>query len=241
MDSETVQVGANVSARTPPYVSFKSFITLLEDFKVTGVPPRIDRSVLKRFSGGLGSQLLVALRSLRLMNDDDTPTPYLQTLVETLGSDDFPKFLRRVLDGAYPFLERIDLKTATPSMFAEAFKDGTNAKEDVLRKCRTFFLHAAKAAQVDIGPRLEKGTYTRSTTGNGRRRKRIITKETEVRQQHEATAPATVYAASLELQLVGKFPEFDPAWPDNIKAAWFEGFSRLMSSVGDIKKGAGTE
>lgn len=29
-------------------------------------------------------------------------------------------------------------------------------------------------------------------------------------------------------QLLAKFPEFDPSWPDEIKAKWFEGFSQFM-------------
>jgi hypothetical protein len=33
---------------------------------------------------------------------------------------------------------------------------------------------------------------------------------------------------SLEQLLLSKFPSFDPAWPDEVKTKWFEGFNKLM-------------
>src|SRR5688572_22472920 len=65
------QEDAGPPSRTPPYVAYKTFLTLIEDLKSVGVPPRFDRSVLKRFSGGVGAQLLMALRSLGLMNEQN--------------------------------------------------------------------------------------------------------------------------------------------------------------------------
>ncbi len=32
--------------RTPPYIAYKTLLTLLQEFKVNGLPPQIDRSVL---------------------------------------------------------------------------------------------------------------------------------------------------------------------------------------------------
>ena len=32
--------------------------------------------------------------------------------------------------------------------------------------------------------------------------------------------------------LLSKFPSFDPSWPDDVKAKWFEGFDRLLN-MGD--------
>lgn len=33
-------------------------------------------------------------------------------------------------------------------------------------------------------------------------------------------------------QLLAKFPQFDPAWPDEVKLKWFDGFDRLMKGRG---------
>lgn len=167
---EKVEEGQTTS-RTPPYVSYKTLTTLIEDLKTVGLPPRIDRSVLSRFSGGVGSQLIMALKSLGLIRSGGEPTTWLADLVKSYGTQEYKVHLKQVLRYGYPFLQDLSLATATPSMFADAFKSGVDAKEDVLRKCRTFFLHAAKDAGIEIGPRLEKGIAPRAGNGSGTRRK----------------------------------------------------------------------
>ena len=165
MSDATEQVGSASVVRTPPYVSFRTLETLIEDLKANGLPPQMDRSVLRRFSGGVGTQLLMGMKSLGLVTDDNKPTDQLDLWVSSHGSEDFKTAVRISLEGAYPFLSKLDLKTATPSMFAQAFKDGTNAKEDVLRKCRTFYLHAAQFAGIEIGPRIANGRVPRGSGG----------------------------------------------------------------------------
>lgn len=233
-DTETDTDGVK-AGRTPPYVSFKSFTTLIEELKTNGLPPQIDRSVLRRFSGGLGSQLLMATKSLGLVADDNKPTPRGAKLVAAFGTDAWKETLRGVIATSYPFLNDLDLTQATPSMFAEAFKRGTGAKEDVLRKCRSFFLHAAQDADIPIGPRILNGSVPRSPAAAGttkRKPKAAKAKvgtgggEEQVRHQHHHTpAPATETVAQA---LLAKFPPFDPGWTDDIKAKWFDGYERLL-------------
>ena len=83
----------------------------------------------------------------------------------------FAERLRAVIEATYPHVLKLDLMNATPSMFAEAFKVGTDAKEDVLRKCRTFFLHAAKDVGITLGPRIEKAKFPRRATNGARKPK----------------------------------------------------------------------
>ncbi|HRK62952.1 MAG TPA: hypothetical protein PLN53_01070, partial [Terricaulis sp.] len=159
--------------RTPPYVSFQTFLTLIEDLKTNGLPPRIDRSVLKRFSGGVGGQLQVALKSLGLADEGNLPTERLARMVDGYGTEAFKSVLRECLAIGYPFLESFDLKNGTPSMFAEAFRKATSAREDVLKKCRRFYIYAAQFCGVDIGPRLTAGAAsptTRASSGGYKRR-----------------------------------------------------------------------
>src|ERR1700733_7919199 len=63
------------SSGTPPYTSYRTFKTFIEDLHEHGVPSRIDRSVLTRFSGVVGTQLMHALRFLGLIEDDGRPPP----------------------------------------------------------------------------------------------------------------------------------------------------------------------
>ena len=77
--------GTGEVAGTPPYTSYRTFRTFIDDLREHGVPSRIDRSVLTRFSGVVGSQLMHALRFLGLIEDDGRPTPRLRELVTRMG------------------------------------------------------------------------------------------------------------------------------------------------------------
>lgn len=45
-------------------------------------------------------------------------------------------------------------------------------------------------------------------------------------RDEEAEKPAAIMTA-----LLAKFPEFDPKWPDEIKAKWFEVFEQFMKGA----------
>lgn len=157
--------------RATPYVSFQTFLTLVEDLKVNGLPPELDRSAFKKFSGGVGTQLISALKALDLMDTGNRPTEKLARLKDAYGTEEFKPLLRDVVDQTFRFLDRVDLRTATPTMFSDAFRDHTGAQEDVLRKCRTFYLHAAKYLGIELGPRIASGIHQRKIGPNGARRR----------------------------------------------------------------------
>lgn len=156
--------------RTPPYIAYRTLLNLFQEFNTNGLPPQIDRSVLTRFAGGLQGQIMLALRSLDLMDAAKKPTQKLADLVAAYETPNFGATFRPIIEATYPHVIKLDLMTATPTMFAEAFKTGNDAKEDVLRKCRTFFLHAARDVGIAVGPRIEKHKYPRRQT-NGTSRK----------------------------------------------------------------------
>ena len=58
----------------------------------------------------------------------------------------------------------IDLATATPSHFNEAFRRAFPAADAVVQKCVTFFLYAVNDAGVKISGRVLKGRKPRSLT-----------------------------------------------------------------------------
>lgn len=197
-----VEMGSG-AYKTPPYVAFRTFTTLIEDLKEHGLPTQIDRSVLRRFSGGVGSQLVSAMKALRLIDDDNRPTDALVPLVEAAGTDAYKDAVRVMLVEGYPYLRNLDLQIATPAQFAEAFK-ATGAKEDVLRKSRTFYLHAAAFAGVTIGSRLLAGSAPRKApAGNGAPRKKPAKKDTGGQTPPPPPPPPVSQAAiALEYQIV---------------------------------------
>jgi hypothetical protein len=58
----------------------------------------------------------------------------------------------------------IDLETATPSHFSQAFRKAFPAADAVVQKCVTFFLYAANDGGVKISNRVLKGRKPRSLT-----------------------------------------------------------------------------
>lgn len=108
----------------------------------------------------------LALRSLGLM-EGDIPTNELAALVDAYDTPNFDGLLLERLKATYPYLFALDLTTATPTMFADAFNKATGAKEDVSRKGRTFFLHAAKKVGIPLGTRILAGSATPRPPSNG--------------------------------------------------------------------------
>jgi hypothetical protein len=152
------------SSGTPPYTSYRTFKTFIEDLHEHGVPSRIDRSVLTRFSGVVGTQLMHALRFLGLIEDDGRPTERLKALVKAHGSREWPQQFLELLRHEYAPMFAIDLESATPSHFNEAFRKAFPAADAVVQKCVTFFLYAANDAGVRISGRVLKGRKPRSLT-----------------------------------------------------------------------------
>lgn len=225
--------GGGGTAPIPPYIPFQTFLTFLKQLKTDGLPPQIDKSVLSKFSGGTQGQLKVALKILGLM-DESKPTDDLEALVEAFETPQFEPLLLKLLERTYPYVFAIDLKTATPTMFADAFKV-TGAQEAVSRKCRTFFLHAAKRAGVPLGNRILTGSVPRApSTGPKRKPKAKRPAEAadeQANQQHQHKPRNASEPSPLVEKLLDKFPKLDPAWPDEVKAQWFSGFEQLMKAT----------
>ena len=150
------------SSGTPPYTSYRTFKTFVEDLQEHGVPSHVDRSVLTRFSGVVGTQLMHALRFLGLIADDGRPTHRLKELVSAHGAGHWPASLLELLREEYAPMFAIELETATPSHFNEAFRKAFPAADAVVQKCVTFFLYAANDAGVKISGRVLKGRKPRS-------------------------------------------------------------------------------
>jgi Family of unknown function (DUF5343) len=152
------------SVGTPPYTSYRTFKTFIEDLREQGVPSRIDRSVLTRVSGVVGTQLMHALRFLGLIEDQGRPTQRLKELLNAEGEAHWPEKFSELLRQVYAPMFAIDLETATPSHFNETFRKAFPAADAVVQKCVTFFLYAANDAGVKISGRILKGRKPRSST-----------------------------------------------------------------------------
>ncbi len=166
--------------RIPPYTSYKTFRTLIDDLRTHGVPSHIDRDVLKRFSGSVGTQLMTALRFLKLISDANAPEPALESLVEAKELEQWKKALATTLKAAYGDIMALDLKRATPMALSKEFKERYTGKDDVVKKCVRFFVHAVKDAGIELSPRIANATRERRrATPNKPKKARVTTDEND--------------------------------------------------------------
>jgi hypothetical protein len=139
----------------PPYMPYKTFGTFLDHLRAIGMPSHIDKSVMANLSGGMQSWLKAALRYMKLINADDTPTAMLEKLAAAQG-DDRKALLRELFSSSYAFLNgKVDLKNTTPVKLRQALVDEGGQGETV-EKILAFMIAMAKDAGVSMSTLLTK-------------------------------------------------------------------------------------
>ncbi len=146
---------------TPPYVSFSTFKTLLEWLSEEGVPLRFDRSFWQaKFSGSNGTQLTAALRFLGLLSGD-RPMSDLESLVQA-DIEERRFVLAVLLKDSYKAISFEELSRGTPNMLRDWFRaypiDG-----HTLRKAISFFVNAAREAQLPMSNAVSKMAKSKGT------------------------------------------------------------------------------
>ncbi len=216
--------------RSPPYVSYKSFTTLIEDLKNQGVPARLDRSYWgEKFSGSTGTQLMSALRFLELVDANGLPSPTLKELVKTKPNER-GEILKKISHNSFMFLKStsFEAESATYSQLEEVFKEEYNVDKDVARKCIKFFVGIVVDAGIPLSPYITK----KSISSRSKNLVEKIPKRTGTRTNHHAKIPANMelipHQTTWKELLLSKFPSFDPSWPNDVQLKWFEAFDELL-------------
>ena len=106
--------------------------------------------------------MIPALRFLGLIDTNNHPTETLKTLVATLNTPEWSEELLVAIKDAYGALSHVDMETASPSQFNEAFSKAYPGAENVVRKCKTFYLAAATEAKIPISPYIMRNKKPRS-------------------------------------------------------------------------------
>ena len=222
-------VNDRTKKRSPPYVSYRSFLTLLEELQ-RGCPSRIDRSYWgDKFSGSTGTQLMSALRFLNLVDSSGIPTKQLIDLVGARGASK-SDILRKVSQESFTFLgsNTFESEKATYSQLEEVFNENYQVDRDVARKCIKFFTELANDAGIPLSPFItKKSKNSRQATVVEKVPKRIGTRTNQniIVPQNAELIPHT---SSWKELLLTKFPSFDPTWPNDVQIKWFEAFDELL-------------
>ncbi len=215
--------------RSPPYVSYRSFLTLLEELQ-RGLPARLDRSYWgDKFSGSTGTQLMSALRFLNLIDPIGVPTGHLKDLVNSRGTPR-TEVLRKITHGSFTFLvdTSFDPEKATYAQLEEVFNDKYQVDRDVARKCIKFFIELANDSGIPLSPfitKKSKNSKTTTTTEKIPKRNGIRTNQNVLVPQSTELIP---HPMSWKELLLTKFPNFDPTWPSDVQLRWFEAFDELL-------------
>lgn len=139
--------------RTPPYLPFRSFITALDQL-AQAVPNLITKDVFPSHSGLLQGQVIGALKFFDLVDQNGVPKGEgLERLATEKEISQRRTNLRVLLKSSYADIIKLDLPKVTPSQLDAAFsKYGVSG--DTKKKAKTFFLKAAKFAELNLSPLL---------------------------------------------------------------------------------------
>jgi hypothetical protein len=209
-----------------PYIAFQSMKTFIQNLKPHKLPNRIDRSLLQNFAGTVQGQLIATLRFFDLIDAKGIPTEALERLHQAYDTDQWPVVLEDLLKKSYPAIFEIGLATASPGQFSEAFRNAFAGAEAVQRKSRTFFLNAARDAQVEISQHITKNKKPRSMPTGRRRAARPTSTRAPATPSAEPPAVnsngldgATTPRAPNAYQLLAVFDPSDMN-PDEQAAVW---------------------
>jgi hypothetical protein len=165
-----------------PYIAFRTVLDLIERMAVNGAPPQIDRSYLHTYSGGYRSQVIAALTSLGLLNEN---TNVQQPLLDLVAADEAK---RKVLMGELVntfYGEAVELAKikATTKQLEDLFAEKYGLSGNTKAKGIAFYLNASKWAGVTVSPNFRTPTTTPSS------KKRRTTAQAPPVQQPSAPSP----------------------------------------------------
>lgn len=229
-------------APTPPYVSFKTFQGFIESLMKGGLPQQIDNSTMEKLSGRNKGEVKAAMRFLKLITDEGTPTDLLHEL--TNGNDETIRgqAWQKMLVGAYPTLlgadtEGFDIARATLDQFRKKFRQTGLSNESII-KAERFFLAAAEQCGTVISTYITdaKRSSGRVVTPRSPRPKGAATPE-EVANPEYSPQPSMEtrrgWKETMLENLLGKFPEFNPDWDEEAQRRWLETYGNMLNLIQD--------
>lgn len=141
-----------ITKRVAPYLPFATFLGSL-DVLAQGVPPKLDRTLWSQ-SGLVQGQIMNAYRFFGLVDDDDASTEYLIKMAKY--ADQRPGVLKQLIENQYSdVLDQHDLTKMTLKMLEDEFEKNFAVTGTTKQKSVTFFLKAAKFADMPLSSFLQ--------------------------------------------------------------------------------------
>lgn len=156
----------------PPYATFSAFLNFLNKLRDTTVPSRIDPSVFGNASGSISYSIIAALKVLKLIGADGTPT---QAFIDLVNADEEARkpLLRAAMANAYPSMldGSFDISKATSGQFDEHLRERYEAKGSTIDKVASFFIAAANYTDVPLSQLVKDRKPSSPSPSSGKSRK----------------------------------------------------------------------
>jgi hypothetical protein len=155
----------DAAKQSAPYLPFRTFLNALDALN-HGVPQVIDRTIWRTQPGGTQGQIMGALRFFGLIDELNKPTSNLLRLVDK--REHRQAAIRALLEWSYADLVKSDLTKMTMKMLEDSIQQ-YGVSGETRKKAITFFLQAAKFADLALSPYLQM--QIRATPGTRKRRR----------------------------------------------------------------------
>jgi hypothetical protein len=226
---------------TPPYVPYKTLRNFIDKYK-QGVPSRIDRDLMGSMSGASQSQVVVSLKFLGFISDNNLTLEPMRAFAVAEG-EARKELLKTILEKSYPYLfdGKFDLKSATASQLREAIEANTGATGETVNRCIAFFKDASNDAGIAISPFItqKKPRSAAPKKRNGASKvtadlARMAERKNPAIQnlhfrEHPTPPPIEAQNSMLLWGLFQRLPKPGSVWPKEQRDQWTETLNNVLA------------
>jgi hypothetical protein len=224
----------------PPYLPFATFWNFVGELAAHPLPPAIDRSLMGTKSGSDQVNLMATLRTFGMIDDDRKVQP---AFVKFAVTDETMRVehLRVLVEKYYADALRVSSQNGTEQQLHECFRDTYGIDgADTRRKAVTFFLHAARRAELPLSPHFPS---TRPGSGSPGQKRRSPKKRASsgsnggsgnaAESVDENSRPKSEYDTSVKLQTGGTMSLTVNVNPLNLRGEDRNFFYQIVDMLAD--------
>ncbi|MES2659640.1 MAG: DUF5343 domain-containing protein [Verrucomicrobiota bacterium] len=175
---------------SPPYLSFSTVKNFMDSFRESGVPNRIDKTLVPGQSGTTQTYLMSAMRFFGFIDQAGKPTERMAKW-DNMPDDEKFIFEEAIKDG-YSFLFEGDFKveSATEGEIREKLSE-KSIQGETARKAITFFVAACTFAGIPVSPHLKGNRAGSGSSGPKRGKRKKAPNGAPAPEAHQEPAHAT--------------------------------------------------
>lgn len=231
----------------PPYLPFQTYWRFIEELSAHPLPPVIDRSLMGTKSGSDQVNLMAALRTFGLIDENRSVRPELVELAAGEPEQRKEK-LARLVSRYYGRALEVSEQNGTEQQLHHCFRDNYGIDgADTRRKAVTFFLHAARYAGIPLSAHFPSTRPGSGAPGQKRSRpKKKSSAGSGTGSGGEVTdpTPRSGYEISVELETGGTMQltvDVNPLVLRGDDRAFFYEIVDKLADYADAHAGSGTD